>query len=64
VVSTPLIEGEYAVGPRKIGKTSKGPVIYLGKSLAPLIGRRALVIVKILKEEPQHNEPKIKKKKR
>jgi len=55
--SDSLIEAVYAVGPRKIGRTNRGPVIYLGKELEPLVGRKALIIIQVLKEKEKTEMP-------
>jgi len=38
------------IGPRKISKLSKIPVIYLPQEFLPLYGKRVMVVLKVLPE--------------
>jgi len=48
-----LIEEVIEVGPRKITRGGSSVIVILGKDFIPLKGRRAIVVLKLLREDQQ-----------
>jgi len=40
----------YLIGPRRVGRSGKEPVIYLGKDFEHLLGKKVMLIVQVLEE--------------
>ena len=51
VVYMKLVEEVIEVGPRKVFKLNDYAAVYLGKDLRPLIGRKVILIIKVLHQE-------------
>lgn len=51
-----LYEDVIELGPRKIGKTSGWPVIYLPKEFVSLHKRKVMVTIKLLPEPEKENK--------
>ena len=45
-----MVESIYHVGPRKVWLNGKSAAVTLGKDLVPLIGRKVLITIKVLRE--------------
>jgi len=51
------MKGTYYIGPRKVTSGGGGSAtVYLGKRLNHLIGKRVMLIVKVLDEESENKE--------
>ncbi len=48
VQSFPKIIGEFVVGPRKVSEAGHVPIVYLGRDFRGLVGRKVILIVKVL----------------
>ncbi len=48
VQSFPKIIGEFVVGPRKVSEAGHVPIVYLGKDFKGLVGRKVILIIKVL----------------
>jgi len=41
----------YLIGPRKVGRSGKEPVVYLGKDFEHLLGKKVMLILQVLEEK-------------
>jgi len=44
------------IGPRKVSRISKYPLIYLPQELLPLYGKRVMVVLKVLPERKEFSK--------
>ena len=46
-----LVDYEIECGPRKVTRAGGSAAVYLGKEFEPLIGRRVILVIKVLRRE-------------